>query len=275
MEYKLIACDLDGTLLDRDSHLSGKNAEAIANIRRAGVEFVVCTGRTFYEIPEDVLNCRDIRYIIYSDGAAAVDRKRNEQIFTRYINAETAKAVFAELSRYDAMIEIYENCRPVTDIRKISKESYRYYRIDESYHPTMDRTRVGVGDLKEYLDTHHRVEIFNAFFRFPQEREECLDRLNNIKGINFTTSMENNIEIMSFDASKGEALKELCAVTGIKTENAVCMGDSKNDLSMYAAAGTALAPANADETVKRAASAVICRNTEGVADYVYKNYIKK
>ena len=81
MKFKLIACDLDGTLLRDDSTVSAENFSAINTLVKSAVEFVVCTGRTFYEIPKELLECDDIRYIIYSDGSAAYDKKEQKQLF--------------------------------------------------------------------------------------------------------------------------------------------------------------------------------------------------
>ena len=68
MKYKLLACDLDGTLLDDNSNVSNENLTAIGELTKLGIEFILCTGRTFYEIPQVLRECEDIRYIIYSDG---------------------------------------------------------------------------------------------------------------------------------------------------------------------------------------------------------------
>ena len=63
MKYKLLACDLDGPLLDDNSNVSAENLNAIDEMVKLGVEFAICTGRTYDEIPKALLDNKSIRYI--------------------------------------------------------------------------------------------------------------------------------------------------------------------------------------------------------------------
>ena len=69
-EYKLIASDLDGTLLKNDMTVSPENEAALAEFNKLGIDFVATSGRTFYEIPECVRENPSIRYVTYSNGTA-------------------------------------------------------------------------------------------------------------------------------------------------------------------------------------------------------------
>ena len=81
MKYKLLACDLDGTLLDDNSNVSAENLNAIDEMVKLGVEFAICTGRTYDEIPKVLLDNKSIRYIIYSDGSVILDKNKKKNIF--------------------------------------------------------------------------------------------------------------------------------------------------------------------------------------------------
>ena len=80
MKYKLLACDLDGTLLDDNSNVSAENLNAIDEMVKLGVEFAICTGRTYDEIPKVLLDNKSIRYIIYSDGSVILDKNKKKNI---------------------------------------------------------------------------------------------------------------------------------------------------------------------------------------------------
>ena len=67
-KYKMVACDLDGTLLNSEFHVSQENKNAIKELSEKGIHFVPCTGRTLSEMRE-VANIPEVRYIIYSSGA--------------------------------------------------------------------------------------------------------------------------------------------------------------------------------------------------------------
>lgn len=271
MKFKLIACDLDGTLLHDDSTVSAENFSAINTLVKSAVEFVVCTGRTFYEIPKELLECDDIRYIIYSDGSAAYDKKEKKQLFARYIDNDTSLKLLKLLRGYDTMVEFYENCHPVTEANKLNAKSYEYYKIDEDYRPVIDMTRIGVDDLEQYVTDNNRVEILNIFFRNAEEREACAKALQDGFDVDFTTSMDNNIEIMAKGVSKGSALKTLCEIIGIEKEYVIAAGDSKNDLTMFEFAGLSLSAGNASDLVKAHADAVVCSNNEHIVKYICDN----
>lgn len=268
MDCKLIACDLDGTLLCDDSGVSDENLQAIHKIKDNHIEFVINTGRTLYEIPDKLLQCPDIRYIIYSDGSAAYDKALDEIIFSHYIDTDTAQKLLHLLNRYDTMVEFYENGHPVTDLKKLNPQAYDYYNIDKNYRPVIDKTRTGVDDLAQYILENSKIELLNIFFREMREREACAETLEKDFDVHFTTSMDNNIEIMAKSVSKGAALKKLCDHLKIEKEKVIAVGDSRNDFTMFDFAKTALAVSNASETVKAYADAVICSNEQHIAKYI-------
>lgn len=269
---KLIACDLDGTLLNDSSAVSEENLDAIMKIAERGGTFAVVTGRTYREIPGELLECPAVKYIIFSDGAAALDNTNNEMLFTGYTGTDTVKEVYGLLDSYDTMTEIFNDGQPYADSSKLNDTSYEYYSISEVYRPVVKETRIGVKDMKNHLAEFNRAEIFNVFFKLPMQREDCARKLNGISGITFTTSMDNNLEIMSDKSGKGNALERLCRLKGFNSEDVIAVGDSCNDLTMFKYAQTSLAPDNACDDAKNAACRVICSNNENIAQFILENY---
>lgn len=273
MRYKLVACDLDGTLLNDNSSVSKENLKAIEKINKSKIIFALVTGRTLFEIPQELLECDDIRYIIYSDGAVAYDKK-NSEIFYKYISTDDALKLYNLLNKYDTMIELYENGHPVTDIKKLNIKSYDYYNIDKNYQPVIEKTRTGVENLEKYIKENSKIEIFNIFFKHLEERDECAKILKNDFDICVTTSMDNNIEIMAGGVSKGKALERLCNHLRIDSRNVIAAGDSLNDLSMFDYAGTPLSAGNAQQYVKEYTGNTICTNNEHIAKYILENILE-
>ena len=103
--YKLIACDLDGTLVSTDLTISADNKKAISEFKKMGVHFVPCTGRTLSEMQEVVKN-PDIRYIIYSNGAAIWDKETDKTTFLGF-SKETAAELMDILLSFDCFIIIH------------------------------------------------------------------------------------------------------------------------------------------------------------------------
>lgn len=273
MNYKLIACDLDGTLLDDYNNLGERNARAIKKIANAGIHFAVVTGRTFYEIPKEIRELNQIDYIIYSDGAAAVNKNSRTFLFEKYFTAELTGRLFELLNSFDTMTELYEKGRPVADAKKINEASLAYYNIDRNYRPVILATRTGDNNFEKRARESESTEIINVFFKDLRQREACLKELDKIKAVTVTASMDNNLEIMPYGISKGNALKKLCDMLAIPMESVIAAGDSQNDLTMLNKAGLPLAPSNSCEAVKRKVKHVICSNNDGVAQYICKNIL--
>lgn len=273
MKYKLIACDLDGTLLNDDSAVTQENFKAIEKIKNTGAEFAVCTGRTFYEIPENLRSCPDVRYIIYSDGAVLYDKQYGKILYSDYIAPAVAKTVYDILDSYVTMIELYENGTPKTDAAKLNSAAYDYYNIDPLYVPVIEQTRRGYEDIRAALNDFDKVEIFNVFFKNPDDRQDCIERLNAAAELNITTSMDNNIEIMNRTVSKGNALKHLADILNVKLGEIITAGDSKNDFSTFEISGLSVAPASASYEVRQRADATACSNNEPVARFILENYL--
>lgn len=274
MKYKLLACDLDGTLLDDNSNVSADNLSAINELARLGTEFALCTGRTFYEIPKVLRNCDNIRYIIYSDGSVIFDKKLNKNIYQNYIDNETDKKLFDLLSSYDTMIEYYDNGNAKTDKSKLNDESYKYYNIDKNYISVIKQTRIGFDDFEKAVEGLKHTEILNIFFKNLNEREECFEKLKAMPNLNSTTSMDNNIEIMLSSVSKGNALEILCDKLGVESKYIMAVGDSRNDLSMFKVAGTSVASGSSDKFIKDKVDFVACSNNDSIVKFILDNIIK-
>ena len=257
MGYKIFACDLDGTLLDDNSNVSKDNFDAIEQMTKDGIEFALCTGRTFYEIPQSLRDFQSIRYIIYSDGSVIFDKKKNKNVYEHYIDMQTLIRLYNLLSSYDTMIEFYENKEPKTDKSKLNINSYHYYKIDENYIDVIDKT-----------------ELLNVFFKNLDERKNCFEKLKHFDNIIFTTSMTNNIEITAENVSKGSALSKLGELIGAKSNEIIAAGDSKNDLPMFEFAGLPIAAGNASDEIKSITKNTACSNNESIVKYIYDKYIK-
>jgi len=268
-----IATDLDGTLLSSKNTVSKENLSAIHRLHSSGIKIILLTGRTFYEIPEALRKCVSIDYMIYSNGAAAVNGA-GQLVFSNLIGAEKAAYLFKLLSGYETFIEIYADGIPFVEKRKFSDEMFRMYRIDEGFIPEMHISRRPVPDLSKIAaDVSRNFEMFDVFFKNSYERLECSELLKKDGEIGITSSMTSNLEIISSGASKGKALERLCDIIGIDIENVIAAGDSKNDLSAFATRAKKYAVSNACPELKALADKIICSNDENIMCYIEKEML--
>lgn len=271
---RYIASDLDGTLIGSNNEVSEENLDAIDRMHNAGVRFIVLTGRTLYEVPLELRHNDSIDYIIYSNGVGIWDRKRG-LLKNNFIDDEKAKKVFEILTEYETFTEIYSGGRPYVDASKFDSEHFLYYKIDKGFIPEMNRSRVGIPDLRKIIDdSNDKVEMFDVFFRNENERQECLKRLkNDFDDLFVTSSMSNNLEIVRAGNSKGSTLIEFCNKIGIDIKSVTVLGDSRNDISAFETDAKGYAVANACDELKNLADKVICSNDENVMRFMERETV--
>ncbi|MGN1161262.1 MAG: Cof-type HAD-IIB family hydrolase [Candidatus Fimenecus sp.] len=274
-KIRLFATDLDGTLLHDDGTVSPENLCAMEKVVKKGAFVVPTTGRSFYEIPEILRTKKPYTHCICSNGAVCFDRD-GKVLFEHTFPAELTNRIFAILSEYDTMIEIYADGIPKTEQRFLNKEAYDYFRIEENYHTVMDETRKGYTDSRSLLNACEScTEMFNIFFRDDDERKEAFERIGAMPEVVLTTSMQSNMEILQANVTKGSALMALCKQLKVKKSRCVAMGDSRNDLTMFEAVGTPLAVENACDELKKLSAEVICSNEDNAFAYAVEKYLKR
>ncbi len=274
MAIKLAATDLDGTLIASNGEISTENFEAMEKTIKKGLYIVPTTGRSFYEMPKELRERKSYTHCICSNGAVIFDRDGNE-IWKSTFSMDKTMELFGILSEYDTMIEVYTKGTPVTETSKLIKEAYIHYRVEENYHDVLTATRKGVENLKSFLSENSEgAEMFNIFFSDAGERKEAFERIGKLDYVELTTSMASNMEILQRSVNKGSSLKMLCEKLKVKKEEVMAMGDSRNDLTLLSAAGTALAVANACDDLKKVADEVICSCDESAMAYALSRFVQ-
>ncbi len=274
MGYKLIACDLDGTLLSDDAVVTKENFDAIKKITDAGVLFVPFTGRAMYEMPRNVVECEDIRYIVSSNGAVICDKQTGERI-THCFTVERFKEIFQLLKRYQVTMTIHYEGKSITPADKVSDEAFDYYCVNDYYRKHIRTTNETMENFDEYFSEDREAEMLSIFFRHEEELQDCYRELEAMGDVDITASTKGNLEIIRRGALKGAALVKLANKLSIPLSEVIAAGDSRNDLSMLREAGLALAASNAIDVVKEACHEVMCSNNENVAVYMWEKHINK
>lgn len=274
MKYSFIAVDIDGTLLNDRSQLTPENLAAIGRLSKAGITVAPVTGRTYYEIPEAVRNCKYIRYFVYSNGSGIFDMERGT-VYSSTIPTETVRTVFALLASYETYIEVYSDCYPHADKSKMNDERLCYYNVPPAFRKIIAKSRKPVEDFDRSLaDGSLKPELINAFFRDEKERAECFEKLRRLfPDLEIVSSLGNNIEVMNAETNKGTAMLKLCEIIGISADEIIAIGDSDNDIRLFEIAARRCAVSNARQSLKAMATDIICSNNEHVIDYVEKKIL--
>ncbi len=263
---RLIALDLDGTLLDSGKRLSARNRAALEAAAAKGVHIVPTTGRFFGMMPEAIRELPFVRYAITVNGAQVYDRGTDAALARAEIPVATAIAAMEVLDGFDCIYDCYqENWGWMTDAMQRKAERYA---PDAHYLKMIREFRRPVPELKAHLAAKGEdVQKVMCFARDAADLPAIRDALAaRFPELVLTRSTPNNVEINHALAHKGEALRRLCDALGFGIENAMSFGDGLNDLTMVRDAGLGVAMANAAPEVLAAAKHVTLSNDDdGVA----------
>lgn len=270
-KYRIIACDLDGTLLDSSGDISRENLDAIDKLHDMGVHFVPCSGRTLSELPVQLKENKNIRYVIHSNGASVLDRKTGKRILN-CISGSLCRRILDILHSYETHITYRLDGECYVDSRFQSEKDWDYYNVCDAHRLVVNDYAVYLEDFDEKSYAADNVEVFAAFFHDKQERLACIEELKKEPLLRVVELDENNVEIVNTTAGKGNALVALAKLLGVDISETMSLGDSGNDISITQISGLGLAMSNACDALKAVSDGVICSNDEHAIAYVLEHY---
>jgi len=268
--YKLVAIDLDGTLLNSKKQISDENKEAIKNAIDAGLHVLVCSGRIYAGARVFGEEIGSNLPIITCNGARIMDMETNQEIYSKTLPLDICEKVVDFCHDFGIYYHAY-----VGDTLFTEKLDFSSLKFSEKNKELPEDRRMDiqvVDDMKHYFkkysnDISKLVIMSNDSEKLAKARVE----LEKIKGIALMSSGPDNFEIMDETVNKGEALKFMAERYGIKQEEVMALGDNENDLSMLEYAGLAVAMGNGEDYVKEIADFVTQSNDDnGVAFAINK-----
>ncbi len=265
---KLIAYDLDGTLLNSKKELTPHTKEVLEEAARQGIVILPATGRPVTGIPEMVLKITGTNYAVTANGARVMDLRRNEAIIETLLPRETGRKILKIFYEYDTLKEIYFNGKGYAnedDLLNIG-----HFLSDPHMAEYIVNTRTPVKDLEKIFDKEFSdMDKIHGIMANLEDIDKIRARLQEIPDIEITGALGCNLEINAKGATKGNALLKLGESLNISREEIMAFGDAANDHSMLKLAGTGVAMANADEETKAVADYVTGSNDEdGVARFI-------
>ena len=268
MDIRLIAFDLDGTLLRPDKTIAPRTMQALRAAQEKGVLLVPATGRLFRSLPEELKDVSLARYLILTNGAQVYDNALQKTLAREDMTAEQAMRILTHLSTYNVIRGVY-----VDGLGSMSKDDFA--QIDEvvSIPATirvMRNTYRTVDDVEAFVKGVPSVQKIIGFFRDVSDKQPAIAEMTRLfPDYAISSSIFNNVEINAKSATKGNALRSLCQTLGLSTAQCMAFGDDTNDCSMLQEAGLGVAMGNAAEAVKACANAVTETNEEdGVAQMI-------
>ena len=272
-KYKIVASDLDGTLLNKEQTVSEENFCAISEMNRLGVEFVPTTGRGMNEIDRSLINSPDIRYIITSNGAVLFDKNIGKPLLTRYVSKDSVRLILEALRPYNVFIAVHEGGTTYFDKNKYNPEFMNLCGIDAYYGHILSQHAEAVEDFESFLLSSDEMELICIFFEPDKGARTCKQIFEDSGKLCAANPHANYLEVYSSEAGKGKTLAAFVEKLGVDIADVIAVGDSNNDSTMIQEAGLGLAVANACDALKELADQTICDHSEHIAKYVLENFI--
>lgn len=250
---KLLAFDLDYTLLDSQKRLSEENLAALHAAAEKGVILVPATGRVYQGLPEKIRELPFVRYCILGNGAMLYDSRNDIVIAEDSIPLAEAEAVFDFAEANGLPYDIYAEGSGYMNREWF--DTLENYIDDEATIMILRRLRAPVDDFRNYVRTHFKsVMKIQIYFKDPAFRIRMIDEMPKLfPELSVTSSLPMNMEVNGHYANKGSAIIRLCEALGIDVSESMAIGDGLNDLEMIKAAGIGVAMSNAESAVKAAA----------------------
>ncbi len=265
MDIRLVALDLDDTLLDRSRKISPRAKAAIKAAIAQGVTVTVATGRMYPSaLPYARQLALDVPLITYN-GALIRSGLSGETLLHRPLGEATTQKVYSLFRERGWYLQVYLDDVLYVRVRDTNARAYEAVAGIESV-PVGDELWSLKGAPTKLLtmaEPHLIPEIEAAL------REACGDQVYT------ANSRANYLEMTDPQANKGAALAFLAGRLGIGREAVMAVGDSANDLDMIEYAGWGVAMGNANPQVKAAAQAVTAANdADGVAAAIEEYVLK-
>lgn len=281
---KLIASDMDGTLLNSEHFISDENVTAIKNAQKENIEFSIVTGRAYFETI-DILKSNNIKAsIIAMNGAISYDKKGEiTNIFP--LDKKNSLFIIKEAKKLNISFGVFnKNCFYLKNVKDYI-DAFKNLIIDQGHTPNMKKitdeikNRQKLGYIKEVTNPENYLDSKNNPVLKIDLMDDNSDKLiklakilKNNKEIFVTSSGSKNLEILSSKASKGKDLEIYCKNKNISLNNLMAIGDNTNDLSMIEKAYYSVAMKNANSILKQKAKFIsdYDNNNSGVGRMIKK-----
>lgn len=261
MAIRLVAIDLDDTLLKDDWTVSPRVAKAIQKAQAQGVKMTIATGRMPISTrPYAEQLGVDVPVITYH-GAMIQQILSGEIIFRRVISSPLASEIVRDVSRRGFYVQVYLKDRVITS--QLNEWSQEYEQIAS--------VQIEQGDLITLLSQEPEGVEKILLIAKEADLDQLAPELRQLYGqkVHITKSKPRFLEIMDCSVNKGVALAAVAERYGIAQEEVMAIGDSFNDLEMIKYAGIGVAMGNARQEIRDQADIVTSTNEEdGVAEAI-------
>lgn len=264
-DIKLIALDLDGTVLTDSNTISDRVKRSLERAIQRGIEVVAASGRPYGSMPKNVLGIEGLNYSITSNGAAVHDNS-GRRIHSSLISENDVISLLKITEEFDLIFEAYVDGLTYTDSRYTANPLK--YGCSEAYVDYVKASHGHIDNMREFIYNHRRELDSIEIVCTDAKKRAHIRQLVKDSTCEFyiTSSSENFIEFMDKSATKGNAVDWLCKHLDVKQEHTCACGNADNDADMIDQAGFGAAVENASKLCLDCADIIVpSNNNDGVA----------
>lgn len=273
-DIRLIAMDMDGTLLNSQGQISPGNREAMQAARAEGIQLAICSGRTPGDIAAFAIEnaLRDCALLSLNGGHCQM--APDAPAFANHVFPDEAVQTMQRILRprrvtYGVFsqnnVSVFENGDTIN-------QNFWFTHLEGPYAPVL---LWGDEGFEALLRTRQGVNKLMCAAPTQEDMDELLIQLQAVEGLDLFMSWPLNLDIMPRGIGKGLAVRELAEHLGLKPHQVMTLGDYDNDLSMMEYAGWSVAMGNACEVIRQAARYSTRTNDEDGVAYAIRRYALK
>lgn len=271
MNIKLVASDLDGTIIDRNNFIAKENYEAIDMLHSRKLTFVVCTGKS-YSVSKTICENFKASYGIFGNGAQIVDLRTGEELTRKILKPKQISYCIKLARKYNLHIHFYTDTSIVTENLKYM--DLRNYLLKD-YNATELKFCI-VPDIEAYIE-EEQPDIFSLVLTTDDSLADLEGLIN--KHLTVSTSLINKkgvykdniinreyeyLNIAPNNINKNQALEFLSRYLMIPQSEMLAIGDNVNDLEMIKNCGIGIAVGEAYDELKKVSDYITTKTvTEG------------
>ena len=280
--YKLVAIDLDGTMLNQYGIITEKTKKAISKAQEKGVVVMIASGRAITSVKRFSKEINSNKYFISGNGAITYDIKNNKILYENILSKTKALKIIKICEENSIYYNVYTENGIIA--KNLSYNTLYYYK-DNLTKPDENRTHINIVEnvydyfeqreekiLKIMICDEHKT-VFNSIVRKLKELSEIevlevshMSRKIIKQGTDEIALEYFYTEVSAKDVDKWNALEEIIGLMNISKEEVVTIGDNANDLKMITNAGLGVAMGESAPYVKQSADIIAPTNDEdGVA----------
>ena len=278
---KLIASDLDGTIIDRNNHIFEDNLKAINDINKKNIDFVICTGKT-YPIIKGLCSKFNASYGIFGNGNQIIDLRTGKEIYKKLLTEKEISSCLEIAKKYNLHVHLYTDNAIITEELKYMDLRNYILQKHKDYQNSLGITIVQ--DIGLYLKFNN-VNVFKLIISAEKDLSNIKSEILNFDDIDITTIKKYGaykdktinkeyeyLDISPKGINKNAALNILKDYLKINNSEVMAIGDNLNDIEMVKNSGIGVSVANGYDELKQVAKYVTINPVEngGFAEAVYK-----